>query len=83
MMTTPDELADAGISALARHYGTPEAEVAENLADFADEGWHSRVLLENVTESLIIALDKLTEHGFDDAAVTAKEELDDFGERGL
>ena len=72
---SPDALADAGISALARHYGTPEAEIMEELADRVDAGLSSPVLLENVTWSLITALNKLTEAGFDDAAYTAWEEL--------
>lgn len=41
----------------------------------ADAGHRSRDLLQNVTMSLIVALDKLTAAGFDDAAFTAWEEL--------
>lgn len=70
---TPDAVADAGIRALARHYGTPEAEVTETLADAADGGLRSRVLLENVAMALIAALSTLNDFGFDDAAVTAVE----------
>ncbi len=63
------------ITALARHYGTPEAEVMANLADMADAGHRSLDLLENAAMALAVALDKLTYAGFDDAAFTAWEKL--------
>ena len=69
---------DEAITALARHYGTPEAQVREELADMADAGFRSRDLLENAAMSLIVALDKLTGYGFDDAAVTAAEQIEDL-----
>ena len=64
---------DAGISALARHYGVTEAEITEDLADMhGDVGRAS--LLEGVTRSLIAALWALNDCGFDDAAVTRWED---------
>jgi hypothetical protein len=69
---------DEAITALARHYGTPEAEIMEELADMADGGFRSRDLLENAAMSLIVALNKLTKYGFDDAAVSAAEEIEDL-----
>jgi hypothetical protein len=78
---------DRAITALARHYGVPEAEIAGDHADLVDEDGHRidladlpegegyRILLENVTHSLIAALWTLNSYGFDDEAVTAAEEL--------
>jgi len=71
-----ENVVDAGISALARHYGVTEAEITEDLVDMADARWRSRVPLENVAKSLIVALDKLTRHGFDDGAVSRLEEAE-------
>jgi DeoR/GlpR family transcriptional regulator of sugar metabolism len=74
---------DEGITALARHYGVTEAEVRADLADMSEA---NRVLglpgrstpLENVAMSLIVALNKLTRYGFDDAAVSAAEEIENL-----
>jgi hypothetical protein len=69
---------DEAITALARHYGVTEAEITEDLVDMS-EGLPGRsVPLENVAMSLLVALNKLTKYGFDDAAVTAAEEIEDL-----
>jgi hypothetical protein len=81
---------DQAIEALARHYHVSEAEIAADHADLVDEDGHSvdladmpegegyRILLENVTHSLIAALAALNGCGFDDEAVTAAEEIEDL-----
>ena len=66
------DVIDEAITALARHYGRTEAEIASDLADMWE--WDGRsVLLEKVTRSLIAALSTLNDYGFDDGAVSAAE----------